>query len=93
MADSYVVTGPLATVKVGENIVYLYKDAPIPASADKDGVEHLLAIGLISKVGTDEVPAKSAAKGDWEAFARTQGATDADLEGKSKDDLIAAYGA
>jgi hypothetical protein len=37
-------------------------------------------------------PAKSAPKADWEAYARSQGATDADLEGQTKDDLIAAYG-
>lgn len=39
------------------------------------------------------VPAKSASKGDWEAYARSQGATDEDLDGKSKADLIDAYGA
>lgn len=38
-------------------------------------------------------PARSAPKADWEAYARAQGATDADLEGKTKEDLVAAYGA
>ena len=37
-------------------------------------------------------PAKSANKGEWETFARAQGATDADLDGLSKDAMIERYG-
>ena len=40
-----------------------------------------------------EAPAKSASKADWEAYARSQGATDADLDGATKDSLVTKYGA
>ena len=32
------------------------------------------------------------AKGHWEAYARSQGATDAELEGVTKEDLVTTYG-
>lgn len=40
----------------------------------------------------DAAPSKSASKADWEAFARTRGATDADIEGWTKEDLVTQYG-
>lgn len=43
--------------------------------------------------GSDEAPAKSASKADWEAYARSQGATDEDLKDATKDGLVAKYGA
>ena len=38
-----------------------------------------------------EPPAASASKGAWTAYARAQGATDADLDGKTRDQLRDAY--
>ncbi|MFF9910622.1 hypothetical protein [Streptomyces sp. NPDC013457] len=37
-------------------------------------------------------PAKSASKGDWVAYAVSQGADQAEAEKATKDDLISAYG-
>jgi hypothetical protein len=69
---------------------------------DQGMVEEGQVVGIVEDDAFDEelenedveveTPAKSASKGDWEAFARSQGATDADLDGLTKDDLIAAYG-
>jgi hypothetical protein len=39
-----------------------------------------------------EEPKKSAKTEEWQEYARSKGATDADLEGKSRADLIAEYG-
>lgn len=38
-------------------------------------------------------PAGNASLEDWQEFARSQGATDDDLEGKTRNDLRAEYGA
>jgi hypothetical protein len=38
-------------------------------------------------------PAGNASLADWQEYARTQGATDADLDGKSRNDLRDTYGA
>lgn len=62
----------------------LYDGDDLPGWAEGLVGEHLL--------GSDGPPAKSALKPEWEAYARSQGASDADLDGKSKDDLINAYG-
>jgi hypothetical protein len=42
--------------------------------------------------GDGPIPAKSATKDVWVAFAVTQGATQEDAEASTKEDLIAAYG-
>lgn len=56
----------------------------LPASGAEEARE--------ARKATANVPTKSSSKADWEAHARAQGATDEDLAGKTKDDLIAAYG-
>lgn len=92
---AYRVKAPLATYRVAGQLLYGYEGAVLPDGVDRAEVEHLLDAGLIEEVGSDEQdgpPAKSASKGDWESFARSQGATDVDLEGMTKDDLVAAYG-
>lgn len=40
----------------------------------------------------DEAPAKNGSLEAWQKFAASKGATEADLEGKGRDDLVAAYG-
>lgn len=40
-----------------------------------------------------DVPAGNASLTDWQEYARTKGATDADLSGKSRNDLRDTYGA
>ena len=54
----------------------------VPAAADQGSDEG----------EADQAPAESANKPEWEAWARKKGATDADLEGKTKADLIKDYG-
>lgn len=67
-------------------------------SVDPKDLERLVRKGFLVKVDVVDQeapsgpPAKSSSKGDWEAYARSQGATDENLAGATKDDLIAAYG-
>lgn len=93
---SYKVTAPLVIARdsTGRHH-HLYTDAPLPADVDPDQLEQLVDAKMVAEVedpSDDEKPAKSAPKGDWEAYARSQGATDEDLDGKTKDELIASYG-
>lgn len=94
----YRVKGPLATFRVAGQLMYVYHDGVLPEGVDKADLKHLLDSDLIEKVSEsapaddDKAPAKSATKDEWEAFARSKGASDADLDGKTKDDLITAYG-
>ena len=46
---TYTVSGPVAVVKVGEELRYLDHGAAVPEQADAESVEHLLAVGLIGK--------------------------------------------
>lgn len=80
---------------------YFYEGAVIPDGYNDERCKELVDEGMLEAVSSTDAaaadepegpPAKSASKADWEAYARTQGATDADLEGATKDDLIAKYG-
>lgn len=53
---------------------------------------HLFAESSEPDNGTDGKPAGNASTEVWQDYARSKGATDADLEGKSRDDLRDAYG-
>lgn len=108
MANSYRVVAEYVTLKVKDQngvfvIVGFYKGGIVSAEIEKDSLEHHLDQGMLEEVlvsdegvvsegSSDEAPAKSAPKADWEAYARSQGASDADLEGVTKDDLVATYG-
>lgn len=76
---------------------YFYRGS-ILSGVSAGEAARLLGLGLVETVeeidsdGAEKVPAKSASKADWEAYARAQGATDEDLDGKTKDDLVATYG-
>lgn len=100
---SYKVTAPLVIIANDDGTSgdwYGYVDAVVPQGLNDKRCEQLVEEGMLEKVSASEAdssasdgpPAKSASKGDWEAYARSQGATDADLEGKTKDDLVDAYG-
>lgn len=43
-------------------------------------------------IGAVERPANGASLREWKKFARSHGATDADLEGKSRNEIRATYG-
>lgn len=96
---NYVVTAPLVIVRQKDGSrVHVYAGAPVPKDADREHLEQLIDQDMVEKAAEPEsdedgAPAKSAAKAEWEAYARAQGATDEDLEGKTKDELVSTYGA
>lgn len=107
MGARYVVTGALVQVRANdangnEALVYLYQGSPLPAGVNEATLAHLVGVNLIAKVdgpdvvddvdGDGPIPAKSAAKPDWVAYAVAQGSDQADAEAATKDDLIATYG-
>ena len=100
MGAHLAVTAPVVVVRDESGAQhYFYEGAVLPAGLDGDHVKLLLDDGLVGEVEASaedaEVsgpPAKAAPKADWEAYARSQGATDADLEGQTKEDLVANYG-
>lgn len=82
----------------------LYKDGAVPEGADAEHVKVLTDRGLLVDApevddvdgddvdGDGPIPAKSANKDAWVAYAVSKGATEDDAEAATKDDLIAAYG-
>lgn len=99
---TYVSAVPLAMVRtIDGGYRNVYRDEEVAGAAvDPDNLERLVRKGFLVEKdetsddsdGSEGPPAKSANKAAWEAYARSQGATDEDLDGTSKDDLIAAYG-
>lgn len=100
---NHTVTAPLVVLRQQDGSrVHLYQGAPVPDTADSEHVDQLVELGMLGKAETAVAaasgeapagpPAKSASKADWEAYARSQGATDADLDGATKDDIVAIYG-
>lgn len=101
MAKNYIGKAPLTMVRTtAGSYVHVFAEDAVPADITDDDLKRLLDEGYIVEAPAAEdsadsdggAPAKSATKADWEAYARSQGATDADLEGKTKDDLVNAYG-
>ncbi len=68
---------------------------------DESAAEHVSALTTDDELeailddsdGPGGHPAKSAAKADWVAYAVSQGSDEATADGKTKDELIAEYGA
>lgn len=93
---NYTVTAPLVVLRQQDgSYVHLYEGTPVPDSGDTNHVKQLVDYGMLSAAAdepADGPPARSASKADWEDYARSQGATDADINGVTKDDLVAAYG-
>jgi hypothetical protein len=92
----YKVIVPLIQVATKDDVaVQVTKGGPVPSNITPEALANLIELKYVEKVdgeSPDGPPAKSAPKGDWEAYARSQGATDADLDGVTKDDLVATYG-
>lgn len=73
-----------------EDAIYDETVGPVGAMAPTP----LSDLPLAERTGdSNKAPAKSASKGDWEDYARSQGATDDDLDGATKEDLVDRYGA
>lgn len=100
MSTTYKVTGPLATPYLEDGSrVYLYEGAALPDGLRKGERERLVDLGLVGEAeepaeepSEGGQPAKSASKADWVAYAVAQGATEAELEGLTKDELVSSYG-
>lgn len=97
---SSIVKAPLVIAKrVDGSDVYVYAGSPLPDGLAKGEAERLadyLESGDAASTdggGSDsDQPAGNASLEEWQEFARTQGATDADLEDKSRNDLRDQYG-
>jgi hypothetical protein len=86
---------------------YIYRGGPIPGDVDKDRIKGWLDEGLIVEASEavavdertaepeqpagDDKPAGNASLEDWQAYARSQGMADADLEGMSRNELRDLY--
>lgn len=94
----YTVIVPLIQVATtGGVAVQVTKGGAVPSDITPEALANLIDLGYVegAEIGSDEPegpPAKSASKGDWESYARSQGATDEDLAGLNKDDLVSLYG-
>lgn len=93
------VTAPLVIVGDGTGrLHHFYRDAILPEGLDKDHLQQIVDQGMVEETDnptvpeTPEQPAKSANKDAWIAWARSQGAEDDDVDGKTKDALIEEYG-
>jgi hypothetical protein len=90
-----VVTAAACTVYLSNGThTLLYKGASLPALADlADGeVKRLKAGGFVSAVEepkpapkSDGPPARNGSRDDWAAYALTLGASEADLDGQTRD--------
>lgn len=98
MSTIYTSAVPLTMVRTVEgSYSNVLQDEQIPGEiVHPDDLKRLVRKGFLVEVEATEEPsgppAKSASKGDWEAYARSQGATDEDLDGATKEDLVATYG-
>lgn len=64
------------------------EDGPEKPEEDADGGDE----DLIGDAPTVEQPAGNGSLEDWTAYARSKGATAEDLDGKSRNEIRAAYG-
>lgn len=104
MAKTYNVTSPLVIAKLqGGTYVHLYEGAPLPEDVDADQLKQLVDQKMVAEADTAPVddpaddpggggkPAGNASLEKWQEYARSQGASDADLDGVSRDDLRDRY--
>lgn len=97
---SKIVKAPLVIAKREDGSdVYVYAGSPLPDGLAKGEVgrlaDYLEADDAPAEGDSEpgsEQPAGNASLEEWQEFARTQGATDADLDGKSRNDLRDQYG-
>lgn len=79
--------------------VQVYAGQPAPGDITKDDAERLLEEDYLEERevaaavddDSDGPPAKSAAKGDWVAFAVSQGMSEEDANAATKDQLVEQY--
>ena len=77
---AYTVSGPVAVVRVGEELRYLDHGAAVPEQADAESVEHLLAVGLVAESVEPDAPAV-------EPQGESAGEESVDLDALNLDEL------
>lgn len=107
MATNYVAAVDGVLLRVGDRVVSLYRDGGVPQGADKAHVKLLVERGLLVETEvpdapaddpgepeqTIDVPAKSATRAEWDAYAKTQGLTDEEIASySSKEELQKHFG-
>ena len=92
MAGEYRVVGPVAVVRVAGRRVSVERGGVVPEGADAAHLEHLLSVGLVSRVEVADVAATKGVDGmtvaELKEYAEASGV---DLgEVSKKDDILAA---
>lgn len=99
------VSAPLvvATTENGR-VMHLYKGDVVPKDVSKDSLDNLKSLGFVTGEEVDPIPespepvaavapAGNAGLEEWQEYARSRGASDADLDGKTRNELREQYGA
>lgn len=95
------------TTEMGSTVLGFLKGAVLPPSVPAETVAHLLDVNLIAAVGEPVAatagplgqqpavspPAGNASLEAWRDFARTQGMSEADLDGLTRDELRERFAA
>lgn len=98
---SHQVTAPLVIVTDGSGRQeYLYAGALVPEYVSADRLAQLLEDGVVVDVtpaaAVEEVlleePALNASTADWAAYALSKGASEADIDGLKRDELVEKFG-
>lgn len=98
---NYVVTAPLVIAKseTGADL-YVYKDGRVPAGQTDEWVENHLRDKMIAEApadadgdtSTDEKPKGNSSEEAWRAYAVTQGMSQEQADGMSRDELRDYFG-
>lgn len=67
--------------------VYIYYGAPLPSGLADGEAERLAEGGFVTDGDPDEAPAKNAKLENWQTFAKSQGKTEEDLDGLTRDEI------
>ncbi|HEX4432794.1 MAG TPA: hypothetical protein VHZ96_26210 [Frankiaceae bacterium] len=101
MATQLVAERDGVLLRVGNEIRSLYRGGAVPDGSDPEHVKLLTGRGLLVEAGeTDHdpdgigpIPAKSASRADWDAYAATQGLSEVDVAAfSSKEELQKHFG-
>jgi hypothetical protein len=96
---TYKVTAPLVQVRRTDgSYVHVYEGGVLPDEADPEHVKQLLDGKMIASGGSSESaddgdtrPAGNASHDEWAAYAVSQGMSEEEAAGKSRDELRDLY--
>lgn len=102
MAPMHVSVAPLTLVQRSNGTTqYVYLHQVAPTDALPGDLDRLVAEGYLARVETPDtlvqpsvvsMPAKSAPKADWVAWAVSQGASEETAKAAKKEELVGSYG-